>query len=554
MRAGVLTCTLLAAFTLCADRLLAQPVRGIGDDALTAPRRAIRVQISTTIGDASQRYGEGSPGRREGSLEPLGTDFTTDTLGARQFPSLGAAQQAIRTLTGNTGFTLNLGRTVLTSSVRTQVTPVLLEAGLTNRLQLSVMVPLVTARNEAGLNINGSGALANVSFNPARSGDTSANLTLVNQLSAARGELSTLVASCTANPGVSPSCPAVLATGATVVASTTTFVQAITQLYGTTSTTGSAFVPLAGSAADSVIRTRVSTFRTQFAAFGVTPIPATTVGPARPSAAVTPDGLQRIIRDSTLDLVAAPVSTITRQGIGDVEVAVKLRLFDSFGTRSDTSRFLPTGLHVRQSVAGVFRIGTGTIDEPDHFLDVGTGDGQNDVEVRSFTDIVYGRRFFGSIVARYTVQLADQLTRRITDTPEQVWAPAYRQQLVDRNLGDQLELEVTPRLIMSDFFSMGVQYLFRRKAADTFGGTTVTPPGFGILPVADISTLGLQTSATEHRLGWGLTFSALAAYDRGKAKLPVEVQYFNSRTVAGAGGMVQNLSMHQLQVRWYPSR
>ncbi len=550
MRAGVLACALLTALCVTAGPARAQSVRGIGEDALTAPARAVRVQVSTAIRDSRERYAKGTPGRRDGSLEPLGIDFTGDTLGVRQFPGLSLAQQAIRSLTGNAGFTLNLGRSDLSSSVRTQVTPILLEAGLTRWLQLSVMVPLVSARNEAGLNINGSGALANVSFNPARRGDTTTNLTLVSQFTAARNELNTLITSCTANVGASASCPAVLASGAAVATSTTGFVQGITQLYGTTSSNGAAFVPLAGTAADSIIRNRVSTLRTQLAALGVTPIPAATVGPARPTAPVTPDGLQRVIRDTTLGLVAAPLGTITRQGIGDVEVAVKLRLFDAFGTRSDTTRFLPTGLNIRQSVAGVLRIGTGTMDTPDHYLDVGTGDGQNDIEVRSFTDIVYGRHFFGSIVARYTLQLPDQLERRITATPEQVWATAASQQLVDRNLGDQIEIEFTPRYVFSDVFSAGVQYLFRSKAEDRYTGG-----GSGTTSVAtDAGTLGLQTSAMEQRLGWGVTFSSLAAYDRGKAKLPVEVQYFNSRTVAGSGGLVSKLSIHQVQVRWYPRR
>jgi hypothetical protein len=66
------------------------------------------------------------------------------------------------------------------------------------------------------------------------------------------------------------------------------------------------------------------------------------------------------------------------------------------------------------------------------------------------------------------------------------------------------------------------------------------------------STLAQETSGTEQRLGWGITFSSLAAHARGKAKFPIELQYFNSRTVAGSGGNVAKLSIHQVQIRFYP--
>ncbi len=550
-------CTLLTAIALSAPVLTAQSVRGVGDDALTAPRGSIRLQFSTAITDFSQRQAKGSVGRADGSLEPLFADFSLDTLGVRQFPGLTPVQNAIRALTGNPNFTLSLGKTVLTSQVRVQTTPIALEAGLTNRLSIGVMVPIVSARNQVQFNVNPGSSKGTVSFNPGRDFDTSAvkNALLVNQLNTARTQLATLLASCVTNPGSSANCPSVLANAPAITSNAQAFTDGIVAVYGTRRTDGSLFVPIAGSAADSAILNRVGTLRTQFLQYGISALAPTTTGPSRPGAAITPDGLQSVIQDSLPGLLAAQLGTITRQGLGDIEVAAKLRLFDSFGARRDTMRFLPRGLNFRQSIAGVYRFGTGTIDQPDDFLDVGTGGGQNDLEVRSFTDIVYGRRFFASVIARYTVQLADQQVRRITDRPEEVFAPSYRERLVSRNLGDQLELEVTPRWILSDFFSVGAQYLIRRKSEDTFAGTFTVPPSESGLaaPLAlDASTLRFETAAMEQRIGYGLTFSSLAAHARGKASLPIEVQYFNSRTISGMGGAVPRLSIHQLQVRLYP--
>lgn len=561
-RPGPLACALLALTLSAITALDAQPVRGIGDDALTPPQGSFRVLVGTSIGDVSERYGRGTPGRSDGAREPLGVDFTRDTLGVAVFPGLSAAQSALRLLTGNSAFTLSLGRSALTSTVRVQTTPIQLEAGLTKRFAIGVMVPLVSARQIATLNVNGSAGSSTVGANPSRIaaiGDTAvaSNTALVSQLTAARDQLATLLQRCNANPGSNAQCPAIIANAPGINASATAFTAGIAQVYGTTATrpTASPFVPYAGTAADSAIRNRVATFRTQFQQFGITALAPATVGPSRAVAAVTPDGFQRAVADSSLALFAEPIGTITRQGIGDVEVALKLRLFDSFGFRDDTTRFLPKALHLRQSLAGVYRFGTGTIDQPGHYLDLSTGDGQNDVEIRSFTDVIYGRRFFGSLIARYAIQLPDEQVRRITDAPDRVFAPRYRERLVQRDLGDQLEIELTPRLIVSDFFSIGAQYLFRRKAEDVHEGTydvPVSESGLAAPITLEASTLNAETEAMEQRVGLGFTFSTVAAHARGRARFPIEVQYLNSRTITGSGGAVPKLSIHNVQVRLYP--
>ena len=564
-RAASFAGALLGALLLLTPALQAQPTRGLGEDALTPPKGSIRVQISTSITDFSQRYGRNTAGRRDGSLEPLTADFSVDTLGVALFPGLAPAQAALRTLTGNNDFTLSLGRLAVYSSVRTQVTPVLLEAGISRRLSIGVLVPVVSARHLVVTDVNPRGVGGNVSFNPARTGTgidapTAVNTTLVSQLTAARDQLAALLASCTANAGANASCASIIANAPAITSSATAFATAIAQVYGTTTTRSAAsqFVPTAGSAADSAIRTRVSAFRTQFTQYGITALAASTNGPTAAAQAVTRDGLTNYITDSSaLGIGAAPLGTVTRQGLGDIELSAKFRLFDTFGMANDTLRFSPRGTSFRQSVAAAVRLGTGTFDTPEHYLDVGTGDGQTDLEFRSLTDILHNRRFFTSIVGRYTMQLPDQLLRRITDTPEQALAPRWRERTVDRNLGDVIELSVTPRYMIGDYFSFGAQYLFRRKAQDTYEGTFEVPTSESGLPAAisvDAGTLAIETAGTEQRLGWGLTFSTFAAHARGKTKLPIELQYFNSRTVAGSGGNVPKLSIHQVQIRFYPRR
>lgn len=63
----------------------AQRVLGVGDDALTLPRGVFRFRTLGQWTSFNERYGKDTPGRPDGSLEPLGIDFTLDTVGVRQF-------------------------------------------------------------------------------------------------------------------------------------------------------------------------------------------------------------------------------------------------------------------------------------------------------------------------------------------------------------------------------------------------------------------------------------------------------------------------------------
>jgi hypothetical protein len=553
----------LAATLAVAGTVSAQPVRGSGDDALTAPRGRIRVEVGNMVTLAQDRFGRNTPGFRNGSAEPLGIDFSKDTLGVTLFPGLATVQSALRTLTGNQAFVLSLGTSRMTSSVRTQTTPIVLEAGITNRLSVSVMVPFVQVKNEIGFSLNTRGRGGTVSFNPARLGDSAfaatavaTNQTLVAQLLTARAQLDALIAQCTSAPSSSAACPSVLASGASVATTTTAFANGIIQLYGTARGAGSAFVPQAGTAADSAIRNRVSTLRTQFQQFGIGAIAAGTAGPARAENALAPATLDRVIADSTLGINAQPLGTVSRQALGDVEVGLRFRLFDTFGMAHDSLRFLPKGTNLRQTIMAAYRAPTGQFRDASNFLDPGTGAGAAAIGIRSFTDLLYGRNFFGTMAIRYTLPLADQQRLRITDQPENVFPEVFRERQVSRRIGSQIELELMPRWVFAEAFTVSGQYLFRRKAKDSHTGTFTVAPAESGLPNAvtlDASTLDAETDGLEQRIGFGVSFSTVQAYRRRKAWVPIDLLYSTSRSVAGSGGNVAKLSIHQIAIRYYPN-
>ena len=95
--------------TLLGSSLPGQVTSGTGEDALTLSRGQFRIRGMAEISAWSSRYGEGSPGRSKGSKEPLGLDFTTDSLGPSSLESLLPVQTAIRTLAGMPNFGASLG-------------------------------------------------------------------------------------------------------------------------------------------------------------------------------------------------------------------------------------------------------------------------------------------------------------------------------------------------------------------------------------------------------------------------------------------------------------
>jgi hypothetical protein len=213
----------------------------------------------------------------------------------------------------------------------------------------------------------------------------------------------------------------------------------------------------------------------------------------------------------------------------------------------------PTGLNFRTAVGAVLRLPTGDIDSPDNFIDLGTGRGTAAIEGRWFGDVLVGPRFWQSFIVRFTKAFSDDQEVRIIDLPNERLAALYRKQTVHRELGNVFEFETTPRIILNDFLAISGQYVYRHKAEDNYTGTFIIPAattGFADVSL-DASTLNLETETTENRLGGGISFSNLFAFEQGKAKIPFEVTYLHWQTVKGAGGNQPKFFTDQIQLRLY---
>lgn len=539
----------------------AQAVLGVGDDALVLPAGVLRIRALYQVASFDERYGMNTPGRRAGALEPLAIDFNLDTVGVTTFRNLGPLQAGLRSLSGISNFGLSLGTTIVNADVTVTATPVVVEYGVSKNLSVGLLVPIVKSRNEVFFQANPAGNSANVAFNPALAvaAARDANTTLVTELLTAAAQLQAGIEG-SAGAGFCSTGAGASHPGCQLVAQTRSFAGGIAGVYGTnaipglTNVAGSPFVPLASSDVHMAIQARIAAFDQAYTAQGINAINATS--PFGAVAPLTTADAQTILTDDRFGVSGDPLQTVERTGIGDIEFGAKFRFLDTFEKRG-ANRLTPSGINYRASVGANVRFPTGEEGLARNFVDVGTGNGQTDIEGRAFFDVLLGRRFWTSFVGRYGVQLEDRQNMRITEAPERALAAEYRQRLVDRNLGDYFEVEVVPRLGINKYFGIAGSYYYRHKYHDKYEGTYTIPPEVHGIDAEDLiidaSSLNQQTEMIEHRLGWGFTFSTVAAFAEGKAPLPAELIFHHLQTTKGYGGNTPKLFVNQVQLRVYAS-
>jgi hypothetical protein len=549
-RASASTFALVVATLIGGRPAIAQRINSPGESAIPVPRGVLRTTILIDLAHYNERFGT------TGGVEPLGTDFSVDALGARQLPFLVPTEQNLQTITGQSDVTLSLGRLAVSEDARVTTIPIQVEFGLTRRITLGAMMPLVRTRTTVAIETDNDAAGANASANPQLDATLSASVLATNrsvqtQLAGARDALELLLERCRSDPSASPQCAVVLSDSSHAKAlndSATTIATALAETYGGGTAPPSSFVPLAESSLQAAVEARLAELSASFANFfgGGTPITARPVGALGP---LTATQAQDAFGNAIFQV--DPFRSVDLIGIGDIEVGVKFLVFDAV---SEPTAARQRSLGMRLAVAPVVRLGTALGDVPFNWFEVPLGDGQTDIEVRGFADAVIGSHLWASFIGRYTWQLPDRVLVRIPEAPGDVFLPFFRERRVQRDLGDYFELEARPRYILNDYLSFSGVYLYRHKSQDRYIGTFVVPAeetrGLGEVTL-DASTLDARTEVVEHRVGAGLTFSSLPSFQRRRSRLPLEVSFLHLQSISGSGGLTPKLQSDQVHLRFY---
>lgn len=521
----------------------AQRVTGPWEDGSLAPSGVLRVGISPRFGQWKERLNAG------GEREALGMPLSPGSFGAG-LPFIAGLGPALSTLTGLPAPTLSLGSLRTSLDVTEARTDISLEYGLSTRIGLQVLVPYVKNRVHVRAIVNEGGLGATLGFNPARSfaGARQQNDQVVTTIGTAASTLTSELARCAGLQD--PSCTAINAdrAGATALVQLAGEVSgSIASVYGTTTVPGALYAPVAGGALQTAVDSRLTSLNSQFRAF----LGALTSGEwisGAPVAAVpiAAAGLDELLGGDDAGIMARPLGDYEHSHVGDIEVGAKFLLLDTFGPVVTSP--LPRRGALRLAVAGIYRLGTGQLDLPHDFTDVGTGDRQADLELRGFGDIAIAPRLWMSSVLRLGIQRPDRLVRRIPAANDP-FAEAAREVEVGRDLGDVMEFEVAPRWVPNDEFAVSALYRYRNKGADSYVGTFQATSADGTPLTLDASVLGTGTAQKEHLFGFSVTYSTARAYGRGSAKWPLDISYFHTQVSGGSG--IPRIQSNGIGLRFY---
>lgn len=501
-------------------------------DATVVTRGAFRVrgEVSWTRID-----GVFGPGGR--TVLPLGSSLT-GIVDASALPLLSPGEAAARVLADDPAVVFNAGRITTTADSRIATVPLTVEYGLTSRITLGAVIPIVQSRSVVTTQLNGKAdSVANVGTNPAgfhnSASALASNAAVATGLSTASDQLAQRIADCTANPA-GAGCATIISRkdeALALVSASTSFALGVATLYGVSADlAGAAFVPLSGSAIQSAIDGRLSSLRAGFTSFGITPGGGTLVAAGGPAANAQ---LAQLVRDPAFGIGLDSIGSTEQTALGDVELSATALLFNSFGAGG--------GLRLRGAAAGVVRLGTGHPARPNRPYDVPTGDGQMDIEARGAVDAMIGR-LLTTVAASYTVQTGSVESARLPGPPGTLSLLQYPIAGTTK-LGNMAAVRVNPRFMITPALMVGALGVGAWRAADELT-TSGTAPGGVTAPGSD----GLTTLAG----GLTISYSNLAA-DRGTGgrQFPAEIVFTHLETLTSSGAGAAKSYRDAIEMRFY---
>ncbi len=513
------------------------------EDAAPIPAGMLRFRMTTGWSRIDERF-------TANGVRTLTDEISTDSLGPRQLPRLTVVEQGLKTLANDGGTRLTLGRLNAQSDIRTVTTPIALELGLTRRLSVGVMVPIIQTRRSMHVTVNGdSTRRANVGFIPARTRGSAAgtNAALYAALRSAADSLGQLIANCPKSPNA-PGCSSVNADVSGAAAARTqaqAFADAVRAALGIDSTR-TLLAPRTGSALATAIETqRAATVSRVQQYLGP--------GAATSSHVFTADadfsyidlqgrGSAPGLLQSTLGGGLDSLQTVNRLVIGGATFAARVLVFDNF--QYDT---LPRhGLHARMAVGGEYRYETTRGDSAKQIGSVSPIIGSG-VGVSSALDVTTGR-LAATLAARYDKPLARTVDSPLLGNPESYFpVPIFG--AVTMTPGAVVTLDVTPRFLLGEWFALDGLYGIERTGAATYVlPGTATCDGCGVTAFAPNTA-----TRTAQRAGFGVRYSTVDSYLRGTTRTPIEVSFTHLETIAGDPG-VAKINRDQVAVRIFVGR
>ena len=479
---------------------------------LGVPGGTFRVELDGSIETYDRHF-------RNGERESYSSDLSSPALGSDRIPMLSDADGRIGRIIGNSAYRLNLG--ALTTDAMADVgTGFLgLGLGLTNRITVFGRIPLVRTRVQSKYDL--SSTTADGGLNPG--GDT--QLPFFQDFDVALTTLASKIAAgdYDANPATRALAEATLVDATTLRA----------DLFGLLADTATAspVIPTTTSGAGGAVLARVTALQTTLASS--LDVPDFTLAPTLPPAPLDENGLRQVLTGPLA--LRIDESKVTFRG--DAEVGAAFTLIDSWDRGSRRGGF-------RTAISGLVRLPTGVRDQSDRPLDIGTGDGQTDVQVDLVTDL--GAGGLGARVAgSYVRQLPSNVQLRVA--PPGVLVGPDRLAFVRRDPGDIVAFTVQPFFRLARTFALqaGIQHWSRKVDQVSYRSPADALPG------VDPSVLAQETAANATMLSVGFTYANLGRLRPGGSGLPVDAGWTYERILRSGNGRVPNAHRVRARLRMY---
>jgi len=449
----------------------------------------------------------------------LGAPLTGDTVGGRYIPVVARLEQNVRVASGLAGFVASLGAGLFNVRQERRTYPTTAELGITNRLSVSLMVPMVRVQTRASLQLSNRGA--NLGVNPLvvnTLGVRGKDSAFFAQFDSALVRLDQQAAGC----ALPPSPCAARDSSARWRGVRDALHGAV---YGA-GQTGSPFLPLDTSTAGQAIDTAIARIQQGLRVpFGIAGFDTTV---ALASDTLTGAAFEQILLSpdpNGFGYVSVPFIRNFRYRLGDVELAAKYRLV--------------AGAHYAAALQAVVRLPTGAKDSANELLIQHIGDHQLDLEGRLMQELSVGPLWL-NVAVRAATQRPGTQVRRVAPW-DAFLVPAAATADLRWDPGDYVGVDVAPLVRLAPEFAVGFTAGYFSKQRDHYAFQSpqdsvalATRMGFA----TPASVLDAGTGQRWLRLGFAMTYHTPG----------VEGGFSIEQTVSGAG-LVPAVTIYRLVLR-----
>jgi hypothetical protein len=472
---------------------------------LGVPGGVLRVELDGSLATFDRRF-------RDGHRESYAADLFSSTLGSDRIPILADAEARVGRIIGNPSYRINLGALTADAHADVGTGSLGLSLGLTPHITVFGRIPLVRTRVQSSMQLDPTSADAGLNPGEAE------QLPFFGEMDAALATLSAKIAA-----GDYDANPSQKALAQTTLADATTLRADLFGLLADPATASPA-IPTGNSVAGAALDGRVVALQNTLAVD--LNVSGFTLTPALPETALTDAELEQ-----ALSAPGGPIAVrLTQSPVtfrGDAEAGATVTLVDHWDRGTRRGGF-------RAALSGLVRLPTGRREQSDRPLDIGTGDGQTDLQVDLVADVgagSLGARLSGT----YVRQLPSTILIRVAP-PSQPFAGLDRLTSVRRNPGDIVALGVHPfyRLARTLGLQAGVEHWSRGTDAVFYASPADALPGI------DPNILAEGSRANATLVSVGLTYANPGGLRPGGKGLPVDASWSYQRVLRAGGGRVPN--------------